>query len=78
MISRGFSRRVFRNKNVDIKFSAHDAFSGITFIRYAQNRKIGKTNNLNFLGAIKPKGLNRIAKIGYGHIYLRGVNISFY
>jgi hypothetical protein len=37
--------------------------SGITFIRYAQNRKIGKPNNL-VLGAIKPKGLNRITKIG--------------
>jgi hypothetical protein len=23
------------------------------------------------LGAIKPKGLNRVAKIGYGHLCLR-------
>jgi hypothetical protein len=30
----------------------------------AKNRKIGKPNNFNFLGAIKPKGLKRIAKIG--------------
>jgi hypothetical protein len=34
----------------------------MTFIRYAQNQKIGKLNKV--LGAIKPKGLNRIAKIG--------------
>jgi hypothetical protein len=33
-------------------------------IEYAQNRKIGKPNNLKVLGAIKPKGLSRIAKIG--------------
>jgi len=34
--------------------------SGITVIRYAQNRKIGKSNNLKVFGsngAIKPKGL---------------------
>jgi len=36
------------NKNVDIKFSAHDAFLEITYIRYAQNRKIEKPNNLKF------------------------------
>jgi hypothetical protein len=29
------------------------------------------------LGAIKPKGINRIAKIGYGHIFLREENLSF-
>jgi hypothetical protein len=29
------------------------------------------------LGAIKPKVLNRIAKIGYGHLCLREENISF-
>jgi hypothetical protein len=27
----------------------------ITFIRYAQNRKIGKPNNVKVFGAIKPK-----------------------
>jgi hypothetical protein len=36
------------NKNVDIKVSAHDAFLKFTFIRYAQNRKIEKPNNLKF------------------------------
>ena len=51
------------NKNVDIKFSAHDAVSEITFISYAQHLKIGKPNNLKFLSTIKPKGLNRIAAI---------------
>jgi hypothetical protein len=35
----------------------------ITYIRYAQNQKIGKPNNFKVLGVIKPKGLNRIAKI---------------
>ena len=34
------------NKNVDIKFNAHDAFFGITFIRYTHIRKVGKPNNL--------------------------------
>jgi hypothetical protein len=29
------------------------------------------------LGAIKPKSLNRIAKIGQGHLYLREENLSF-
>jgi len=30
--------------------------SGITFIRYAQNRKIGNPTNCKVLGAIKPEG----------------------
>jgi hypothetical protein len=30
-----------------------------------------------FLEAIKPKGLNRIAKIGYGHLCLREENLPF-
>jgi hypothetical protein len=29
---------------------------------------IGKSNNLKFLGAIKPMYLNRISKIGKGHL----------
>jgi hypothetical protein len=29
------------------------------------------------LEAIKPKGLNSIAKIGYGHLCQRGENLSF-
>jgi hypothetical protein len=28
------------------------------------------------LGAIKPKGVNRRARIGYGHIYLKEENLS--
>jgi hypothetical protein len=42
--------------------------SGITFIRYAQNQMIGKSNE-----AIKPKGLNRIAKISYGHLFKNAI-----
>jgi len=29
------------------------------------------------LGVRKPKGLNRITKIGYGYLYLREENLSF-
>ena len=39
-------------------------------MRDAQNGKIGKSIT-KFLGAIKPKGLNRITKIGHGHLCLR-------
>jgi hypothetical protein len=36
---------------------------------HVQGRKIGKSNNLKkSLGTRKPKGLNRIAKIGYGKL----------
>ena len=38
------------NKNVDIKFSAHEHFWN-NLHQVAQNQKIGKTNNLIFLGA---------------------------
>ena len=39
--------------------------SGITFIRYAHDQKIGKQNKLfKYLKASKPKGLNSIANIG--------------
>lgn len=31
----------------------------ITFIRYAQSRKIGKANNLSILGTITTKGTNQ-------------------
>jgi hypothetical protein len=48
----GFPHPVFRTRHV----------SGIICIRYAQNRKIGQTNIL-VLGAIKPKGINRLSKI---------------
>jgi hypothetical protein len=36
----------------------------ITFIRYAQNQKIRKSNKSKGLGTGKPKDLNKIAKIG--------------
>jgi hypothetical protein len=48
--------------------------SGITFIRYAQNRKRFESQ---VLGSIKPNGLNRIAKTGQGYLYLRKENLSF-
>ena len=53
------------NKNVDIKFSAHDSFlqklsSGTLKLKIFENQII-----LKYLGARKPKlkGLNRINKI---------------
>ena len=33
--------------------------SGITFIRYAQNRKVGKPNNLKRFASNKTKGLKQ-------------------
>ena len=42
-----------------------------------QNRKIGKLNNLKVLGATQPMGLNRIAKIGYGHVLPEGGEPEF-
>jgi uncharacterized membrane protein len=51
--------------------------TGITFIRYAQCQHTGKSNNSKVFGAGIPKVLNRISKIIYGHIYLRGENLSF-
>ena len=58
------------NKNIDIKFNVHDTFlesllSGTLKVERLENQII-----LIFLGAIKPKGLNRIVKISYGHLYL--------
>ena len=44
---------------------------------YVQSRKLGTANNLKGFGSSKPKGLNRIAKIGYGHLCLREENIRF-
>ena len=54
--------------------------SGINLIRYAQYRKIGKPNNLFLiLGGSKPKDLNRITKIGYGHLnHVDTLNVSNY
>ena len=49
----------------------------MTFIRYAQNRQIGKPKKKKKLGARKPKGLNRTAKISKGHLCLREENLSF-
>ena len=64
------------NKNVDITFSAHGAFtewpsSGTLKIKwlqanwiYSQSQNTWKTNHLKVLGAIKPNGLKKIAKMG--------------
>jgi hypothetical protein len=35
---------------------AFRCFSGITFIGYTQNRKVGKSNNLKLFGSNKTKG----------------------
>ena len=40
--------QILSSKNVDIKFSYVQHAFAITFIRYAQNRKLGKPNNLKF------------------------------
>jgi hypothetical protein len=50
-------------KNVDIKNYWARRISGINLIRYAKDRKIGKPNNLKVFRRIKPKDINRIAKI---------------
>jgi hypothetical protein len=44
-------------------------------VLYEQNRKIGKLNNLKVLGVTQPMGLNKIAKIGYGHVLPEGGKI---
>jgi hypothetical protein len=44
------------NKNIDIKFSANNAFFRIIFIRYTQSRKVGKPNNLKGFGSMSTKG----------------------
>jgi hypothetical protein len=46
------------------------------FNRYTQNRNIGKPNN-KFLPQKKTMGLKRLARIGYGHLYLRAENLRF-
>ena len=40
---------VATNTNVDTKFSAHGAVSGITFIGNIQRQKVGKPTNFNNL-----------------------------
>jgi hypothetical protein len=54
---------------------AHQAFlehpsSGTPRVKRLEDQTIIKS-----LGAIKPKGLNRISKIGYGHLCLREENL---
>jgi hypothetical protein len=51
--------------NLDIKFS------GITVIRYTQNPKIGKSNNLK-LGEQENKGLKHYSQIQLRSLVLEG------
>ena len=59
--------------NVDIKFSAHDTHlkkhSGTLTIERFESQII------LIFGALKPKGLNEIAKIGYGNLREENLNI---
>jgi hypothetical protein len=48
------------------------------FHRYTPSLKVGKSNILTVLGASKPKGLKRIAKIGLGRLCMRVVTVSMY
>jgi len=50
---------VLDNKNVDIKFSAHDAF-----LEQPSSGIIGKPNKLKVFWNNKTKDLNMISKIG--------------
>ena len=66
------------NKNLDILNLVHTTRFWYNLHQVdAQNQKIGKPNNLKVLGARHPKDLNRIAKIGYGHLCMREKNLSF-
>jgi hypothetical protein len=38
------------------------------------SQKVGSQNILKFWGASKPKDLHRIAKIDYGHLYLKEID----
>jgi len=40
-------------------------------------QKIVKPNNLYVFGRKNTKGLNKVAKIGYGHLSLREENFTF-
>jgi hypothetical protein len=53
-------------------------FSGITFIRFVQGRKIENQiiKKKKSLGARSPKSLNRIPKFGQGQLCLKEENLS--
>jgi hypothetical protein len=42
---------------------------------YTHRHTIDKPNNRMSLGASKPKGINRIPKIGYGYLSLNEINL---
>jgi len=53
-----------KTKNLNIKFSPHDA--------YTHYQNIGKPKKIkSVFGGNKPKGLSMLAKIGYGHLCMR-------
>jgi hypothetical protein len=49
--------------------------SGIIFIRYAHSQKIGKPNNSKVQKKCIRKQVNQRAKIGYGYLCLREMNL---
>jgi hypothetical protein len=61
------------NKNVDIKFSTHDAFLEELSSGTLKIARLKSQNQLKCLGAIKSKGLN---KIGDGPLCPREENLS--
>ena len=50
------------HKNVDIKFSAHDAFLELPSSGKAQYRNIGKPNHIKVFGSNKTKGPKQDSK----------------
>lgn len=63
-------------KNIDIKFTAGNAFlfNNLRQI-YAQSQKFRKRTILKFFGRNKQKCLNMIAKIVYGDVCLREMQL---
>lgn len=59
-------------KNINIKFSADDAFFGIIIVRYTF--KMPKI--LKIFGRNSEKGLNMIAKFVYGDVCLMEMHLS--
>ena len=51
----------------------HELIVEIVVISYAQKQKMGKPNTLKVFGAIKLKGLNRVANI---IIRIRPINVT--
>jgi len=56
--------------NLDLHASMFLVNANLSLINIYKCRNIGKPNNLKVFGSNNPKGLNRIAKLGYGHLCL--------